>query len=189
MLRNSPSSYGWLAIVMHWLTAVVVLSMFAVGLWMVDLNYYSEWYKTAPHYHKSVGILLATMTVFRVFWKCRQISPQALGKNWERRSANAAHFALYTLLICMFISGYLISTADGRGIEVFNWFTTPSMGEFIDNQEDIAGAFHEWLAYSLIGLVVLHALATLKHHCLNKDTTLIRMLNPLSNQQDKEKEE
>jgi len=185
MFKNSHSSYGWIAIVLHWLSAVVVLSMFAIGLWMVDLDYYSEWYKTAPYYHKSVGILLATLTVFRVLWKRKQVAPQAMGKSWERRGAKAAHFALYTLLLCMFISGYLISTADDRGIEVFNWFTLPSMGEFVDNQEDFAGDFHEWLAYSLISLVVLHALAALKHHYVDKDTILIRMLKPLSNQQHK----
>jgi cytochrome b561 len=94
-----------------------------------------------------------------------------------------AHFALYILLLCLFISGYLISTADGRGIEVFNWFIVPSMGEFVDNQEDLAGAFHDWLAYGLVCLVVLHVLAALKHHYLDKDTSLVRMLKPLSNQQ------
>jgi cytochrome b561 len=183
MLSNSQSSYGWLAISIHWLSAVVVLSMFTIGLWMVDLDYYSEWYNTAPDYHKSVGILLAIMTVFRVFWTRKQVTPQALGKNWEKKSAKAAHFALYTLLFCLFISGYLISTADGRGVEVFNWFAVPSMGEFVDNQEDIAGEVHEWLAYSMISLVVLHALAALKHHSVDKDTSLIRMLKPLGNKQ------
>lgn len=153
---------------------------------MVDLDYYSEWYKTAPYYHKSVGILLALVTLFRVFWKRKQIAPQTLGKNWEKTGAKTAHFTLYILLICMFISGYLISTADGRGIEVFTWFTLPSLGEFIDNQEDFAGDVHEWLAYSLISLVVLHALAALKHHWVDKDSSLMRMLKPLIHQQNKE---
>lgn len=76
----------------------------------------------------------------------------------------------------MIISGYLISTADERPIEVFGWFSVPSFGSFIDNQEDIAGTIHEWLAYVLIALASVHALAALKHHFIDKDNTLKRML-------------
>lgn len=64
------------------------------------------------------------------------------------------------------------STADGRAIEVFNWFSMPAVGELFLNQADIAGEIHYYLAYSLIGLAALHALAALKHHYINKDNTL-----------------
>lgn len=145
---------------------------------MVDLDYYSQWYKTAPHYHKSAGLVLAFLTVLRLVWKIRQIPPKTLGKDWERVVAKLAHRLLYILLASLFVSGYLISTADGRGIDVFNWFTLPSLGEFIEDQEDTAGQLHEWFAYGLIGLAFLHAMAALKHHSLDKDRTLSRMLKP-----------
>ena len=118
----------------------------------------------------------------------KQISPSTFGKNWEKLTAKFTHRLLYILLICMFVSGYLISTGDGRGIEVFNWFTLPSLGEFIDNQEDIAGDFHEWFAYGLIAFTSLHALAALKHHILDKDLTLLKMLKPQINQSKQQKE-
>ncbi|MFT4937616.1 MAG: cytochrome b561 [Paraglaciecola sp.] len=178
LLKDTSTSYGWMTIIAHWLTGVVVVSMFTVGLWMVDLDYYSQWYKTAPHYHKSAGLVLALFTIVRILWKMKQISPKTLGENWERRIAKIAHWLLYVLLGSMFFSGYLISTADGRGIDVFNWFMLPSLGEIIDNQEDVAGQIHEWIAYGLIGLASFHALAALKHHILDKDQTLIRMLKP-----------
>ncbi|MCV2885075.1 cytochrome b [Aestuariibacter sp. AA17] len=183
MLKNSNSGYGWVSITLHWLTALTVIGLFAVGYWMVDLNYYSEWYQTAPHYHKSVGLLLAAVTLFRLAWKIQQPSPQLLGARWEKHLAKLGHIAFYILLFSLFMSGYLISTADGRSIEVFNWFSVPSMGEWIANQEDIAGEIHEWLAYSIIGLALLHALAALKHHVINKDNTLVRMLSPSTSQQ------
>jgi cytochrome b561 len=82
---------------------------------------------------------------------------------------------LYLLLFFIVVTGYLISTADNRGIEVFNWFVVPGFGEFFDHQADRAGLVHEWLAYSLIGLVLLHALGALKHHFIDKDATLKRM--------------
>ncbi len=80
------------------------------------------------------------------------------------------------MLFGLFISGYLISTADGRAIEVFNWFSIPALGELFSDQADIAGEIHYYLAFSLIGLAVLHALAALKHHYINKDNTLKKML-------------
>ena len=162
--------------------------MFTVGLWMVDLDYYSQWYKTAPHYHKSAGLVLAMVTVLRLLWRIKQISPSTFGKNWEKLAAKLTHRLLYVVLVCLFVSGYLISTADGRGIEVFNWFTIPSLGEFVTNQEDTAGEFHEWFAYGLIGLASLHAMAAFKHHILDKDLTLIRMLKPQLKQSNQHKD-
>jgi cytochrome b561 len=178
MWRNSKKGYGLWSIVMHWFSAVVVITMFVWGVWMVDLGFYDVWYKAAPAYHKSAGLLLSLIVLLRVVVKTKQTRPQRLGSAWEQRLAGLAHGLLYTLLGCLFLSGYLISTADGRGIEVFNWFVIPSLGEWFANQEDIAGLAHQWLAYSLLVMIVLHAFAAIKHHVVNKDKTLIRMLKP-----------
>ena len=82
---------------------------------------------------------------------------------------------LYGLLLVLMCSGYLISTADGRAISVFNWFDVPALGELFSNQEDISGLIHEYVAYILISIAVLHALAAIKHHVIDKDATLTRM--------------
>ncbi|KLV10656.1 MULTISPECIES: cytochrome b [Photobacterium] len=168
--------YDPLTVIIHWLTAIVVIGLFAVGFWMVDLNYYSKWYQTAPFWHKSVGICLAIVTVFRLLWKLLAKSPVIEGARWEIVSAKIAHFLLYLMMFGIFMSGYLISTEDGRAIDVFNWFSVPAMGELFPDQSDIAGEIHEYLAYGLIGLAVIHALAALKHHFINKDNTLKKML-------------
>lgn len=178
MLKNTESSYGTLSKALHWLVALVVFTMFVVGLWMVELDYYSDWYRTAPHYHKSVGILLSLVVIFRLVWRVTNKRPKPLATHsrLEIIAAHIAHLLLYVALFSIFISGYLISTADGRGIDVFNWFTIPSAGEFIEQQEDVAGTLHKWLAYGLIGLVSIHALAAVKHHFIDRDNTLKRML-------------
>jgi cytochrome b561 len=160
----------------HWLTALTVIGLFAVGLWMVDLNYYSEWYRIAPNWHKSIGLLLASLTLFRITYRVLTPRPEKLGAKWEAAAASAAHLALYTALIVLFSSGYLISTADGRGIDVFDWFTIPGFGSFFENQEDIAGDIHFYTAWVLIILASTHGLAALKHHFIDKDSTLIRMV-------------
>jgi len=84
---------------------------------------------------------------------------------------------LYALLTMLMLSGYLISTADGRGIPVFGLFSLPAGISGLPNQADIAGKLHEWLAFSLIALTILHLLAALKHHLVDRDQTLKRMLN------------
>jgi cytochrome b561 len=71
-------------------------------------------------------------------------------------------------------SGYLISTADGRLIEVFNWFSVPSLVQR-KGLEETAGEVHEWLAYATIALVALHAAASLKHHFVDRSRILTRM--------------
>ena len=178
MLKNNKQQFGLVSIVVHWLSAVVILALFAVGYWMVDLNYYSEWYRTAPHYHKSVGLLLLLLTLFRISWKFISPNPEVLAEHkTEKLAAHAGHYLLYIILLIILISGYLISTADGRGIDLFNWFVFPSLGELFANQEDVSGDVHKYSAYALMAVVVLHVLAALKHHFINKDKTLTRMFN------------
>lgn len=74
------------------------------------------------------------------------------------------------------ISGYLISTADGKPIYVFDWFQIPASITFIDRQEDWAGLVHEISSYAIILMTLLHIGASLKHHYIDKDRTLVRML-------------
>ncbi|MCL1089978.1 cytochrome b [Shewanella profunda] len=178
MFRNSKLAYGIPAIVIHWISALVVIGLFAVGVWMVELTYYSAWYKTAPHLHKSVGILLLAVTIFRLVWRLvnPKPAPEASHKPWEKTAAHLAHFVIYVLLFVIMIAGILISTADGRGIWVFDWFELPGLGLLFENQADIAGDIHQYAAYSLIALVVIHAAGALKHHFIDKDTTLLRMI-------------
>lgn len=175
-MARAIKQYNRTAKMLHWLSALLIIGLFALGFWMVELNYYSQWYKTAPHWHKSIGLCLFAITVFRILWKITTKTPPINGQAWEKISAKLAHNTLYLLLFAIFISGYLISTADGRPIAVFNWFSVPGFGELLENQEDIAGTVHFYLAYTTIGLAALHALAACKHHFINKDNTLSKML-------------
>lgn len=175
-MREQAKKYNRISKLLHWVSAFTVFGLFALGWWMVDLTYYSEWYKVAPHWHKSIGFFLFLATAFRLVWKTITVSPTIEGKTWEISTAKFVHVLLYILLVTLFVSGYLISTADGRPIEIFNWFYIPGLGSFIENQEDIAGDVHFYVACTLIGFASLHALAALKHHFVNKDSTLRKML-------------
>lgn len=176
-MQSTENSYHTVSKLLHWLMALVIFGLFGVGFWMVDLTYYSAWYKTAPHYHKSVGILLALLLLVRIGVLLKKGKPAALSSHSKKvqGASKATHLLLYLLLFFIVVTGYLISTADNRGIEVFNWFVVPGFGELFDQQADRAGLLHEWFAYSLIALVVMHVLGALKHHFIDKDDTLKRM--------------
>ena len=177
-LHNSKTGYGLFTIVIHWLSALVVFGLFILGWWMVDLDYYSSWYQTAPMWHVGVGVLLTVITIVRLIWRMTQPMPTKIGSKWEQTLASITHLVFYVLIFTLFCAGYLLSTADGRGLEVFNWFVIPSLGELFTKQESISGDVHEIAAYVLIILAIVHALAALKHHFLNRDNTLSRMLKP-----------
>lgn len=178
MLLDSNTKFGTISKLLHWLSALVIFALFGVGFWMVDLNYYSEWYRTAPHWHKSIGIILLAFTLVRIGWKVITVSPKPVSTHSPktRVATKLGHTALYGILLIILTSGYLISTADGRAIAVFDWFEVASLGELIANQEDIAGSIHQYAAYSLMAIVGIHILAALKHHFFDKDDTLRRMI-------------
>ncbi|HAV06035.1 cytochrome b [Stutzerimonas stutzeri] len=176
--RNSPTHYGLTSIVLHWLVAVAVFGLFALGFWMVGLNYYSSWYRTAPDLHKSIGILLLLVMLLRVLWRFVSPAPAPLASQGRltRTAARLAHGLLYLGLFVVMLSGYLISTADGRAISVFGLFEVPALITSIPNQADSAGLVHEYAAWALVIFAVVHALAALKHHFIDRDATLMRML-------------
>ena len=176
--RNSARRYGLVSILMHWGSALAVFGLFGLGLWMVGLDFYSSWYRRAPALHKGIGILLLLAMLLRLVWRFASPPPPALASHAAstRRGAPLMHGLLYLGLFALTLSGYLIATAEGRGIEVFGWFTVPAIVSGIADQEELAGGIHRWLAWGLVGLAVLHALAALKHHVIDRDATLRRML-------------
>lgn len=177
-MNNTNDSYGWLSICLHWLVAVILIGLFVLGYWMVELNYYSVWYQKAPALHKSIGVILFIIMLIRVLWKVTQIQPAPLANSskFEKAASHVVHKVLYILTFIILTSGYLISTADGRPISVFEMIEIPSLGLLFSNQEDIAGVIHKYAAYTIAAIVSLHALAALKHHFIDKDMTLKRML-------------
>jgi cytochrome b561 len=157
--------------------AITIFGMFGLGWWMVDLDYYHAWRKDGPDLHRSIGVLLVFAWVLRLAWRIKAVSPQPLAQQrLVIGLAKLMHGLLYLLIPLTGLAGYLISTADGRGVEVFQWFTVPATLTRIENQEDLAGEVHWYLALTLVSGASLHALAALKHHFIDKDSTLTRML-------------
>lgn len=176
--KNSVTRYGSLSISLHWLVAIAVYGMFALGLWMVTLGYYDTWYHKAPELHKSIGMVLFAVMLVRVVWRFVSPPPKPLStySPLTRYSAIAAHLLLYGVLFAILFSGYLISTAEGKPINVFGVVPVPAAFSDLGEQADLAGDIHLWLAWTVVILSGLHGLAALKHHFIDKDITLKRML-------------
>ncbi|HEX5841217.1 MAG TPA: cytochrome b [Pseudomonas sp.] len=176
--RNSSNRYGLISIAVHWLVALTFFALFGLGYWMVGLDYYSSWYKSAPDIHKGVGLLLFAVMLGRLLWRWLSPPPPSLPEHGRltRLGSKFGHAFLYLGLFVLMLSGYLISTAEGRGIEVFGLFEVPASITSIPDQEDIAGLIHKYLAWALLIFSAIHALAALKHHFIDRDRTLLRML-------------
>ena len=175
-LVNTRERYGLVAIALHWLIAVTIIALFVLGLWMVELDYYDAWYRRAPELHKAIGILLFLVVLIRVTWHWFSMRPHPIGSGIEVTLARLVHRVLLLLPLLVMFSGYLISTADGSSIDVFSLFEVPAIISNLEGQEDIAGDVHFVLAITLIVIAALHMLAALKHHFMDRDATLRRML-------------
>lgn len=176
-LTNTQSRYGLVSVLLHWSIALLTISLFFLGIWMVELDYYDNWYQLAPWWHKGLGVVILILLVARGFWRLQSASPLGLDtiSKGQQKVAHSVHFLLNLLILLICISGYLIVTAKGKALIVFDWFSVPALVTNVNNLEDLAGDVHYVMAYLLMGLVVLHMLAALFHHFISKDRTLKRM--------------
>lgn len=182
---NTKAGYGFVAILLHWLMALLIIGLFVLGVYMVDLDYYSKWYNTAPWWHKSVGMVTFVLLLARIVWLMVNQRPLPLFsyKPWEIVAAKVTHVLFYVLLLLISISGYFITTAKGASIDMFGWFDIPAVTHLDKDQAEISGMIHEMAAYLVVLLFLLHVCATVKHHFLDKDATLIRILKPINKEE------
>ena len=183
-LSSTEQRYGLVFIVLHWTSAAMVFSLFVLGVWMRGLDYVHPWYNQGPHLHKSFGLALFAILIFRAVWAALASKPEPVPMPaWERLAASAVQKSLYILIFAVTISGYLIAAADGKPIDLFNIAEVPALVTGMEHQEDKAGAIHYYLAVFTVCLAGMHALAALKHHFIDRDRTLLSMLGVHSKRQ------
>ncbi len=176
-LKNTTESYGAVAKGLHWAMATIIIGVLGLGLYMSDLP--PDPFKFQLYgLHKAFGVTVLGLVVLRLLWRLGNGVPTALPHHaqWEKFLARAAHYALYALMMIVPLSGWAMSSAGGHPVSFFGLFTLPALiGENPDLGRDIA-EMHETLAWSLMGVVALHVAGALKHHFVDKDETLLRML-------------
>lgn len=186
MLRNTKSGYGGIAILFHWTMALLILGMLALGLYMhrqpiTDPNTFQLF-----QLHKSIGFVVLALAVLRLVWRLANPSPRLPDgmHPLEKIGAHLGHIGLYALIFALPVTGWLMVSASPWGIPTVLFDTVPvphlPVPEALGSQEQAEGlfkAFHEYAAYLLIALIVVHAAAAFKHHLIARDDTLKRMIS------------
>ena len=180
MWRDGREHYGLVSISLHWTIALGMIGLVALGAWMVGLTYYDRWYNDSLALHKALGIVVLALAALKLGWRLAGRNP-GFGpevRPHERAAAMAMHWALNALLVLLPVTGYVISTSEGAGIDLFGLIELPALFAVSEGARDLAIDVHFYLAYGLLALVALHAGAALKHHLVDRGSTLRRMLVP-----------
>ena len=178
MWRNTGNRYGLAARLLHWSVAVLILGLVWLGWYMVDLTYYDAWYNDSLAWHKALGMVALVLGVVKIAWTVHSRPPAYVEslKRWERAAATAVHHVFYAMMVLIPLTGYLVSTSEGEGIDLWGWFTVPAVVVAGEGMRDLAIEAHYWCAYGTLAIAAGHAAAALKHQFLDRDGTLRRML-------------
>lgn len=169
--------YTATAIALHWLTALLVFVAFPLGVYMHELKL-SPLKLQLISYHKWIGVTIFLLALIRLAWRAKH-APPPLPETiplWQQRAAQGLHHLLYVLLLCIPISGWLMSSAKGVPVVYLGLVQLPDLVGKDKLLGDMLQEVHEALDFSLLALVGMHIAAALKHHFIDKDATLLRML-------------
>jgi len=167
---------------LHWIIAMCFIALTSVGIYMANTETHSLY-----SLHKSMGIILFVVILLRVGWRIKQGWPTPAGQyqKIEQRLSKITHWILLLGTVAMPITGMLYSGMSGHGFGIFGWtivkgnYDPKNPGEVIPYNEllsAIGEQTHEIIGYTLTLAIVLHIIGACKHHFLDKDRTLLRML-------------
>jgi cytochrome b561 len=181
MSRAKPPQTGWPGAVrlLHWISAVMIVTMLAVGTIMVrvdDTGIRFDLYQS----HKAFGIAVLSVTLLRLLARLvlAPRGPAVPGPRWQSLAASAAHGALYLLIVAVALSGWTMASATPLPIptSVFGLFDLPAIVRRDLETYKLAKAWHGWLTKALLAVALLHVVAALKHHFIDRDHVLRRMI-------------
>jgi cytochrome b561 len=169
--------YTRTAITLHWLIALAILGTFGLGVYMHELPL-SPTKLQLYSWHKWAGVSIFMLVIVRLAWRITHPAPP-LPETMPaplRLAAHGAHWALYGLMFAIPLSGWLMSSAKGFQTVWFGVLPLPDLVAKDKALGETLAGIHEALNWTLLTLVVLHAAAALKHHFIDRDTVLTRML-------------
>ena len=171
------TDYTGTAVALHWIAGALIVGNLAFGLYMVDLplspaklRYYS--------WHKWAGVTIFLVSAARLLWRLAHPAPAlpASMPAWQRAAAAASHHLLYVLFFAAPLSGWLFSSAAGFQTVYLGALPIPDLLEKNTELADVLKLVHRFSNYTLAALVVVHAAAAVKHHVVDRDDVLSRML-------------
>jgi cytochrome b561 len=169
--------YTPLAKSLHWLMALMIFGLLALGFYMSDLPLSPDKLQLYS-WHKWAGVTVFVLVWIRLAWRITH-RPPALPQGMSplmQMGAHAGHLLLYVLMIAIPLSGWLMSSA--KGFQTV-WFGVLPIPDLIGKDKELGktlAELHEALNIGLLLLIIGHALAAFFHHFVHKDDTLRRML-------------
>jgi cytochrome b561 len=181
VLRNSHTSYGTVAIVLHWTIALLFSGQIALGFLTQAVADRPRLQFDLYQWHKSFGFLLLALAMTRFAWSLSGIRPLPLAEmpRWEAAAARTAHRLLLTLTVIVPFAGWMIASTSPLHIPsfAFDLVLVPDLPlERSDAIEAFWSRTHATLAYGAALLALAHAGAAIHHHLIRGDHTLVRML-------------
>ncbi len=172
-----PARYTRTAIALHWLTALLIVAVFPLGVYMADLAFSPLKLKLIS-YHKWLGVTVFLLLLLRLAWRVGHKPPPLPGSMplWQRHAANGLHYLLYLLLLAIPLSGWLMSSAKGFQTVYLGVLPLPDLIGKDQALGDLLRALHGALNLLLLALLLAHVAAALKHHFIEHDGILARML-------------
>jgi cytochrome b561 len=179
-ISNSSQRYGLVAIVLHWLMALLLVALVLLGLYIVSLPDagFDKHKITLILLHKELGLIAMMLAALRLAWRIGNVLPALVATlpDWQKITARFVHLSFYGLMLALPISGWLMSSAAAIPVSFLGLFDLPDL---IGHDELLFRSLiviHRWLAYALIACLLVHAGAALAHHLVFKDDTLKKML-------------
>ena len=176
----SDQRYGLVAIVLHWVLALAILSAFVVGVVVEDMPFSMTKLKIL-NWHKWAGVTILVLSLLRLVWRLAHRPPElpsAIARGmpgWQMTAFHATHHLLYVLFFVVPLLGWAYSSAKGFPIVWFGVLPLPDLVAKNDALAEMLKPAHGAAAWGLIGLVGLHVAAALKHQFIDRDGLLERM--------------
>ncbi len=176
---GSNAVYTSTARLLHWLVAGLIVVQFVLANLAEDAAVADAAVRQLALLanHKSVGITILVLILFRLIWRYRHPAPAlpAAMPRWQVLASRASHWSLYGILLAMPVSGWLMSSASAYSVSWFNLFQLPDLISANPDSKETLQGIHEVLSKMLFAIASLHILAALKHALVNKDSVLQRM--------------
>ena len=163
--------------ILHWLIALLIIGLLAVGFIMTSLDRDSQWHGTLYHLHKSFGVTVLALAVVRLALRLTLPVPPlpSVIPAVERFLAHAGHWALYLFMFLMPVSGWIMSNSFGQPATWFG-FSLPRIVTTDRVRGALASDIHYYGAWTLILLLAGHISAVLFHYLRQRVNLLRRML-------------
>lgn len=174
---HAANRYTRTAIGLHWLVAVALIGTFGLGLYMHELPFSPDKLKLYA-WHKWAGVSIFLLVLVRIVWRLghRPPAPPANMPGWQRKAAEGVHLLLYLLMLAVPLSGWLMSSAKGVPTVWFGVLPLPDLLGKDKQLGELLETVHKTLNFSMAALVLGHAGEALKHHWVDRDDVLARML-------------